>query len=225
MAAGYVPHLFSNLRKFATKELKFQTRKSYQLVDQQAFPNGICMGITMEWVTEQIKEEGTSGIHRNFKKQLFVNRTKANAQLVKASQASHAAFDGEGGTPESAARRHGLSFVDIHLPLNPSAFSSGEGTTVAIEEICSTAYLQPGRAAIISIDFLKPDTKDRFTSHAVGVYRTKTSNLLFFDSNVGVYRVRNLRSFIEAWISDYKLGKRVIIRIGRKATYCYFSSL
>jgi hypothetical protein len=43
--------------------------------------------------------------------------------------------------------------------------------------------------------------------HAIGMYRSRGQNLYFFDPNVGVYQLRNVAGFMQAWLEGYRNGR------------------
>ena len=58
-------HMFERLRQHGRKELKFQQRKSTKYT-ASTVPTGVCIGVTMDWISEQIKIDGNRGARRLF---------------------------------------------------------------------------------------------------------------------------------------------------------------
>lgn len=186
----------------------------------------------MEWLTEQIHEEGSDGSQRNFKKKLFVDRTKANAHLMRAAQESQR--EDSGKPTAQVAQRHSIRHVPISVA--HTDITSQEATEEAIADICQPAYLQNGYAVLINVSLLygsnhidangtQHRTGDTHGEHVVSFYRDLRGQLFFFDANAGVYRILNLVEFIHAWVEGYKNGRNDLVRINQSNSHTFFASL
>ena len=64
--------------------------------------------------------------------------------------------------------------------------------------------LREGGAAVIELG-VHDGTRDG--GHVIGMYRSRGRHLHFFDPNVGVYQVRDIVGFMQAWMDGCHYGR------------------
>jgi hypothetical protein len=213
-------HMFQKLRQHGRKELKFQQRKSVKYTDPR-MPGGVCLGITMDWITEQIKTDAIKGAQRLFQSRLLANRTKENEKLMRSAMASQQASSGK--STAVVSEYHGIKWVP-----NVGHFAEGGTNDAVVEAIVQSSfhrYLPSRRAVFIDFYFLDAGTKMSVGGHSIALYRNSKAELYFFDSNCGVYVVHNLRGLIREWLSGYENGRHRLVRILSQRSFFFFEAL
>jgi hypothetical protein len=220
---------FTALRAFASKEYKFHQRKSIARAEQEygaAAANGVCFGVVMMWMKEKLTTTGSlPGGLQNLK---FAPRLNANIHVrTETTMLQAAAF-------QSHYSRHGVDNLAQHMNLHEAAYtvdtaSRRNESNMPEVEILATLVragenLPEGHAIAMELKVRDAGSGTQIGGHAIGMYRSRGRTLHFFDPNVGVYEVRNIPDFMQAWLDGCRYGRGWVFSPFRDHSqwiYCY----
>jgi hypothetical protein len=200
--------IFTGLTAFANKEYKFKQAKSKGLADSvhgDDAAHGVCFGLVMMWVREKLTTTGSwyRVQHKNFSPGHGGDVHDRNA--ITMLQAAEYQLHGRKQGDDKVATYLGLRPVepDIQLVVRPDRNYNPE--VQIFETLVRVAKaLRSGQAVVIELDV---HGASRRGGHAIGMYRSRGQNLYFFDPNVGVYQLRNVAGFMQAWLEGYRNGR------------------
>ena len=217
---------FTALRGFASKQYKFHQRKSIELAVERYgddASSGVCMGVAMMWVQEKFTTTGAFW-HPMQNKDFSPGRGgdvhTRNAETMLRGAGYQMLYNQRGAA--ALATHLGLrdATFDIRAVVQPDNGNRPEvrllDTLVRVGE-----DLPEGGAAVIELA-VRHASGDG--GHAIAVYRSRGRHLYFFDPNVGVYQVRDIAGFMQAWIDGCRYGRGWTLspfRQGNDWIHCY----
>lgn len=221
---------FTALRAFASKEYKFHQRKSISLAEQEygaAAADGVCFGVVMMWVKEKLTTTGSlaSG-PQNLK---FAPRRNADIHVRNETTMLRAAAF------QSFYSQHGVGNLAQHMNLHETEYTvdpvsrRNESNNLPEVQILATLVragenLPEGHAIAMELKVRDAGNGTQIGGHAIGMYRSRGHTLHFFDPNVGVYEVRNIPDFMQAWLDGCRYGRGWVfspLRDHGSWIYCY----
>ena len=221
-----MPRNFSALNNYAQREYKFSQRASYRLVGQHypAFPSGVCMGITMNWVREKLttsnglfRSDGLlwNSTSREFSRPLDpVTRLRQGISPSERHPMGGLIAKGKSGPRNEQAMLHGagshaiyaqenqLSTLINHLQIVESGYIAYERTTrgPAPDFIPETNHAETIADAARDLPkgnalLIELSPSTRDgLGHTIAFYRSRGNHLYFFDPNAGVYKISPSKS-------------------------------
>ena len=196
--------MFTELKAFASKEYKFQQRKSLQFARWDYGHHvaiGACVGAVMMWVREKLTTTGASWNPMQTKQ--FSPESGSSVHERNAMTMIEAAGN------QVRYNRKGVNYVAEYLGLHDATFDIRPAVRpdrqnrpeVQIPEtlVRVAEELHEGSAAVIELG-VREGTEDKRRGHAIGMYRSRGGHLHFFDPSVGVYEVRDVDGFMRAWL-------------------------
>jgi hypothetical protein len=176
----------------AQKECKFQQRASMSSIPQGGAGHGLCLAVSFLWIKEKISH------HRLNPLKIGQNTfsSKANQHdynsglMMKAYRLQQAHYVGKGGHTGEIERALGLHSSTQSSVIRP--------TTQNLSTLMASKIniLTPGTAIAFE---LRVEVAGAAGAHMVAVYKSRGNKLHFFDPNVGIYEVKILGRFLDAW--------------------------
>ena len=194
-------HYFSDLKRYSTKYLKFQQRKSSQSF---ANSNGVCLELALMWIKEKLST--TNSKYKKTKSNNKIFSTPSvdndihyyNANIMNTAQ-KYRIPTGDGAD---------LGPINAELNLVQDSHSLGlswkneDGIRVVVFPLTraiAADRLPKGKAVCFEVFVRRPSLEN--AGHAVSIYRSRGGTLHFFDPNAGAYEVRDIQQFMEAWVT------------------------
>jgi hypothetical protein len=205
-------HMFPALKSFASKEYKFQQRKSMELVlarYPEEAASGVCFGAVMMWVKEKLTTTGSLW-HGSQAKAFSPNGDAEVHQRNKYTMRAAGEF-------HQYYKQHGAGDLGGYMGLR-EVFSTFQPTVrpdrghqpeVQMFETLARAgqELPAGHAIVVEVGLYNWGNQSYAGGHAIGMYRSRGNHLYFFDPNIGVYQVRDIAGFVRAWLDGCRDGR------------------
>jgi hypothetical protein len=221
--------MFTALLAFATKEYKFQQRKSMSRAEEEygeAAAQGVCFGAVMMWVREKLTTNGSSwrpGPGKEFSPSRGTETHGRNSitMLHAAAHQQHYSTHGASSLADNMGL-HEASHIVETVAKKDSAFRP---VTVMLATLTQVGVQLPqGHAVVMELGVSDAQSGASLGGHAIGMYRSRGNHLHFFDPNIGVYQVQEIEDFMRAWLEGCRHGRGWTFSPFRKGTdwiYCY----
>jgi hypothetical protein len=172
---------------------------------------GICAGLTAQWLKE--KMYGSNGLLSRTPKNFVRTPTRAKMAEVMGEGARDQI---SGSDIDGMLARHRIT--TSAFPEMKNDKDAGDPTFKAyisldrnFGTVCSE--LEKGKGAVLRLSVLdtsKPLTKESSSRHAAALYKSRAGRVYFFDSNAGVYQVKDPERFIGSWIRAYAASQKTL---------------
>ncbi len=193
-------HVFRDLKGFASKEHKFQQRKSIgpaRAMHGDWLTDGLCVGLVMMWVQEKCtRMPSLLRWNKDFSPGIFEkNVHKSNSNTMLKAVKYQELYTRQRGQLDGVATDLGLR--DATFDIQPVRQPGSSEIQILETLVRAGEDLPEGGAVVFQLGVR---VGGRNAGHAVAMYQSRRRHLHFFDPNVGVYQVRDVSGFMQAWI-------------------------
>lgn len=210
------------MTSFADREFELRQGSIKRLLPGSMQSEGVCLALTGAWLKE--KRSTTNGklaaVQELFgKKRDFYSPDRNGAMQLAAVKAAdpvqqkYEAADGSNtarldGLLDGFGFRNDDRIADkVRGRIRPTPYPGTSTQHWDPASLLATAtsaeFLPPGQGVCIALTAGKG-------GHVVAAYRSHGKHLHFFDPNPGVFKVRSVKEFFDAWVKRYEDGKMPI---------------
>ena len=217
-------HNFQTLKNHATKEYKFKqeysigafrpgnSRMGDSINALELSPDefneisgGVCGALAAAWLKEQLGGSGSrqfagavqGDVHLTRNRDTVLDVMPQYRAYVKAGQ--NASVLDQFGFGRRDRNPQGVMVTEM----SQTAFRPVPIAAPSLARACSRDFLTGGRAVFMEFSVFSTRDQKKLGGHAVAAYRSQGGTLLFFDSNCGVYTVKERREFFEQYVKCY----------------------
>ncbi|WP_413992479.1 YopT-type cysteine protease domain-containing protein [Labrys okinawensis] len=219
---------FQALKKWATKEMKFQQGRnmfnlepaallagnvvnhvSWNYATYDSIRGGICASLVADWLKEKVL--GSNSLFSTSQK-TFTAGGGDDKNSAKVASLMRSAAPGQIEYAANGNIHNLYKGKELYLHDAPAQKNKGSAPTYqpvtdiqrSFRDLCEGTDFQGGAGLVMSMTFLKIPGGAIIARHAVGAYKSKAGQVHFFDPNVGIYKLNSFSGFITAWISAYE---------------------